>query len=98
MKKSLTGVAEIDVLKDFNKLTLDVIGETAFGYHFNTLISGENRVSQAVDTMLRGKISVMSRFMKRYIPFYDQLPIKRNKVISEATEVTKSIVSEVSLF
>ena len=95
MKKSLTGVAEVDILRDFNKLTLDVIGETAFGYKFDTLVSGENSISQAVETLLRGKISVMSRFLRRIIPFYDKLPLKQNKVMNEATKLTTSVVKKV---
>ena len=95
MKKSLTEVAEVDILKDFNKLTLDIIGETAFGYRFDTLVSGENNVSQAVETLLKGKISVMSRFLRRIIPFYDKLPLQQNKVINEAMKLTDSVVKKV---
>ena len=95
MKTSLTGVAEVDILKDFNKLTLDIIGETAFGYRFNTLISGENEVSQAVETLLRGRISVTARFLRRIIPFYDWLPLQENRMMNKATNVTDSVVKQV---
>jgi len=95
MKTSLTGIAEVNILKDFNKLTLDIIGETAFGYRFDTLISGENKVSQAVETLLRGRISVTARFLRRIIPFYDKLPTQHNKMMAEAIDVTDSVVKQI---
>ena len=95
MKTSLTGIAEVNILKDFRKLTLDIIGETSFGYRFDTLISGENDVSQAVETLLRGRISVTARFLRRIIPFYDWLPLQENKKMNEATNVADSIVKQV---
>ena len=95
MKTSLTGIAEVNILKDFNKLTLDIIGETAFGYRFDTLISGENKISQAVETLLRGGTSVTARFLRRIIPFYDKLPTQHNKMIAEAIDVTDSVVKQV---
>ena len=97
MKKSLTGVAEVEIIKDFNKLTLDIIGETAFGYRFDTLVSGENRVSQAVETLLKGKIGVLSRFLRRIIPFYDKLPLQQNRMMKEAVELTDSVVKKVTI-
>ena len=98
MGKSLTGVAEVDILHDFNKLTLDVIGETAFGYNFETLVSGENKVSQAVSTLLKGRLSVMGRFLRRFIPFYEKFPLKENVAIKEATKVMQSIVQKVNIY
>lgn len=97
MKKTITGVTEVDILKDFFKLTLDIIGETAFGYKFNTLVSGENKVSKAVDIILKGKISVLSRVLERIIPFYDKIPFKQNVEVHNAMEVMKSTVSEVGI-
>ena len=95
MNTSLTGIAEVDILKDFSKLTLDIIGQTAFGYRFDTLISGENKVSQAVETLLRGRISVTARFLRRIIPFYDWLPLQENRKMNEATNITDAVVKQV---
>jgi len=95
MKTSLTGIAEVDILKDFNMLALDTIGEAAFGYRFDTLISGENEVSQAVETLLRGKISATALFLRRIVPFYDWLPFQENRMMNKATNLTDSVVKQV---
>ena len=94
--KSLTKVAKIDIHKDFCRLALDIIGETAFGYKFNTVVSGENKVSRAVDTLLAGKISVMSRLMRRIIPFYDKFLDRYSTELVEAQQITNAAVNEVS--
>jgi len=95
MKTSLTGIAEVDILKDFNMLALDTIGEAAFGYRFDTLISGENEVSQAVETLLRGKISATALFLRRIVPFYDWLPFQENRMMNKATNLTDSVVKQI---
>ena len=92
----MSGVAEADIHRDLSKLTLDAIGETAFGYNFNTLVSGENKVSQAVELILSGKISVVARVLRKYIPFYDMIPFQENVRLKEAAEIMNDFVNEVS--
>ena len=59
-------------------------------------MSGENNVSRAVDTLLTGKISVMSRLMRRIIPFYDKFLDRYSTELVEAQQVTNAAVNEVS--
>ncbi|XP_065071289.1 uncharacterized protein LOC135695975 [Rhopilema esculentum] len=94
-ESSLSGVAEVDIHKDFSKLTLDVIGETAFGYNFNTLTTGENKISQSVELILSGKIGVVARVLRRYIPFYDMIPFPGNIKLKNAAKVANSVVTEI---
>ncbi|XP_065071288.1 cytochrome P450 4F4-like [Rhopilema esculentum] len=94
-ESSFSGVAEADIHRDLSKLALDTIGETAFGYNFNTLISGENKVSQAVELILSGKMSVVSRVLRKYIPFYDMIPFQENVQLKEAAEVMNDFVNEI---
>ena len=91
----MSGVAEVDIHKDFSKLTLDVIGETAFGYNFNTLTTGENKISQSVELILSGKIGVAARILRRYIPFYDMIPLPGNIKLKDAAKIANSVVTEV---
>ena len=94
--KSLTKVAKIDIHKQFCRLALDIIGETAFGYKFDTVVSGENKVSLAVETLLTGKISVMSRLLRRIIPFYDKFLDRFSTELRDAQQITNAAVNEVS--
>ncbi|XP_065071287.1 cytochrome P450 4A5-like [Rhopilema esculentum] len=94
-KSTLSGVVEADIHRDFTKLTLDVIGETAFGYNFNTLTTGENKVSQSVELILAGRSSVMARLIRRIIPFYDLIPFPENTKMKKAAEIVNGVVAEV---
>jgi len=44
--------ADLEVLKDMSHLTLDVIGQSSFGYNFNTVLGGESKISEAFNLQL----------------------------------------------
>eukprot|EP00794_Sanderia_malayensis_P005736 gene5736-6437_t len=95
IEKSLLHVAEIDVGNDINHFSLDVIGETAFGYNFATLKSGESNVSKAVEMMIKVRGSFISRILRRVVPFYEKLPLKSNSESAKAMKIMNSVVNEV---
>ena len=84
------------VSTDLNHLTLDIIGRCAFGYRFNTVLSGESETSSAFSAVIKD-ISFGRIMRKRYIPLYDYLPLAENKRARKAFEITDGTVLEVSL-
>ena len=72
-----------------------MIGVTAFGYNFDTLISGENEISIAVETILKDRTGVFKRAMRRLIPFYDDLPFSETIGVKNAEKITDAVVAEV---
>lgn len=85
------------IFTDLAHLTLDIIGRCAFGYHFNTVLSGETEISSAFSAVIKG--TGFGRIMKkRFLPLYDYLPVPENKRAKEAIELTDGIVLEVRLY
>ena len=99
-QESEDNLVEVLIAEDLTHLTLDVIGLTAFGYNFDTVKSGENEISEAFDSILSGRLSLSSRFLRKFIPFYQYLPFEANVKAKRAKELTDSLVWEVrwSLF
>lgn len=96
MTNSTEGFMEVPVSTDLAHLTLDIIGRCAFGYHFNTVLSGETEISSAFSAVIKG--TGFGRIMKkRFLPLYDYLPVTENKRAKEAIELTDGIVLEVRL-
>ena len=54
LTNSTEGFVEVLVSTDLARLTLDVIGRCAFGYHFNTVLSGETEISSAFSAVIKG--------------------------------------------
>ena len=85
---------DVDVLEDLSHLTLDVIGQSAFGYNFNTILGGDSKVSQAFGVVLQG-MSFKYLICKFLIPFFEYLPLAENKKIQTAREIADNTVIEV---
>ena len=85
----------VAVHDDLMHLTLDVIGQSAFGYNFNTVLAGESKVSEAV-RVVTGGLSVGYIILKSMIPFFELLPVGETRRIKEATEIAENTVLEVS--
>ena len=95
LTNSTEGVLEVPVSTDLAHLTLDIIGRCAFGYHFNTVLSGETEISSAFSAVING--AGFGRVMrKKFIPLYGYLPVTENKRANEALEMTDGTVLEVS--
>ena len=76
-------------------LSLDLIGESAFGYSFNTILGGSSKVSEAF-TVLFLSFNIMFLVCKFLFPFFDYLPLAENRKIQAAKEITDNTVLEVT--
>lgn len=85
----------VAVHDDLTHLTLDVIGQAAFGYNFNTVLAGDSKVSKAVK-VVTGGMSPKYIIAKTLIPFFEFLPIAETRRIKEAREIADNTVLEVS--
>ena len=85
----------VAVHEDLTHLTLDVIGQSAFGYNFNTVLAGESKVSEAV-RVVTGGMSVGYILLNYLIPFFESLPVGETRRIKEAREIADNTVLEVS--
>ena len=85
----------VSVHEDLSHLTLDVIGQSAFGYNFNTVLAGESKVSEAVNAVIGG-MSFSYMACKALIPFFESLPIGETRRIKEAREIADTTVLQVS--
>ena len=89
-------VLEAPIQTDLTHLTLDIIARCAFGYNFNTVLSGDTGISKAFALLIEdfnfGRI-----FRKAFIPLYDYLPFAETKRFKEALEKTDRTVLEVKI-
>ena len=85
----------VSVHDDLSHLTLDVLGQSAFGYNFNTVLGGKSKVSEAVNAVIGG-MSFKYMVCKALIPFFELLPIGETRRIKEAREIADNTVLEVS--
>ena len=97
MTNTTEGFLEVPVYTDLAHLTLDIIGRCAFGYHFNTVLSGETEISSAFSAAIKG--TAYGRVLRRkFIPLYDYLPLAENKRANKALEITNGTVLKVNLY
>lgn len=95
MTSSADKVLEVPVDTDLTHLTLDIIGRCAFGYNFDTVLSGESEIASAFSSVIKG-ISFGRLMRKNLIPLYDYLPVSENKRARDALERTDGTVLEVN--
>lgn len=78
---------------DLNRLALDVIGESAFGYQFKSVLGGETEVTKAFSHLVT-EVSFHDDFLTS-LPFYKYLPTETNRLKRNATETTNDVVMKV---
>eukprot|EP00112_Aurelia_sp_Birch-Aquarium-sp1_P000792 Seg1077.10 transcript_id=Seg1077.10/GoldUCD/mRNA.D3Y31 product="Cytochrome P450 4F12" protein_id=Seg1077.10/GoldUCD/D3Y31 len=83
------------ILDEFTHLTLDVIGESAFGYSFNSILKGNSKESMATDTILRGGFNLQRRALESWFPFLKYIPSEEREKVDEATNVMNGIIDKV---
>ena len=74
---------------------MDVIGESAFGYKFNSIPEGNSKESEATDTILRGGFNVRRRALESWFPFLKYIPSAEREKVDEATKVMNGIIDKV---
>lgn len=77
---------------DLNRLALDFIGESAFGYQFKTVLGGETDVTKAFSHLTTG---VRFGSFALALPFYKYLPTKENRLMWKAAKITNEVVMKV---
>ena len=83
------------IQKKFTHLTLDVIGESAFGYSFNCITGGHSKESMATDTILRGGFNMRMRALESWFPFLKYFPSEEREKVDEATKLMNGIIDTV---
>lgn len=77
---------------DLNRLALDIIGESAFGYQFKSVLGVETEITKAFNHLTTG-IRLGSFSMA--LPFYKYLPTKENRLKWNAIKITNEVVMKV---
>ncbi|XP_027047079.1 cytochrome P450 4F5-like [Pocillopora damicornis] len=94
VNSSKEGVSEASISVDLTHLTLDIIGRCAFGYNFDTVLSGESEVSNAFSDVIL-EINFARLMRQKLIPLYKYLPLPDNVRARKGLELTDKTVLEV---
>ncbi|OQR90838.1 hypothetical protein ACHHYP_05194 [Achlya hypogyna] len=84
----------IDMHAVFTKLTLDVIGVSAFGYDFKSL-SGENSQTLEAYNMMNNTPSIFYAIGSQYVPGFKHLPLPRIVKRKRAQAILFKVVDDV---
>lgn len=79
-----------------SRLTLDVIGECAFSYQFNSLSDEGNIVASAFETLLQGTNRLSNPL--KFIPILRNIPTKAKREENVAMSLTDDIIMKVNMF
>ena len=94
VKESKDG-QNIVVKEYFSKMTLDIIGETSFGYSFNSQKTELNPFLAAAVKGTEGILSHTSRAILNFFPFMWYLPFGPAKKLKETTKISARVLDEV---
>ena len=95
LSDSSEGSSEVSIQTDLAHLALDIIGRCAFGFNFNTVLSGESEISRAFSVVIKG-VNFGRLMKKRLIPFYNSLPLDDNIKEQKSFEKTDETVLKVN--
>lgn len=93
IQQSQKDYADIMVQSDLFRLALDIIGQSAFGYQFKSARGGDTEVINAFNHMSTG--ADLGRLFFWTLPFFKHLPLKGNRLKSNATKITNEVVMNV---
>lgn len=93
IQQSQKDYADIMVQSDLFRLALDIIGQSAFGYQFKSARGGDTEVINAFNHMSTG--ADLGRLFFWTLPFFKHLPLKENRLKSNATKITNEVVMNV---
>ena len=96
VKESKDG-QNIVVKEYFSKMTLDIIGETSFGYSFNSQKTDLNPFLAAAVKSTEGVLSLTSRAILKFFPFMWYLPFGPAKKLKETTKISARVLDEVQV-
>ncbi|KAI0373446.1 cytochrome P450 [Pilatotrama ljubarskyi] len=84
------GPEEVDVMKDFSNLTLDVIGLAGFNYDFHALNSDDKPTELGVafrSLFANSNVSLLGRLIAAFPILFRRLPAERARNMREASKV-----------
>lgn len=84
------------VHSDLTRLAMDIIGQSALGYQFKSVLGGETEITKAFTQLTTG-VDV-GRIALLTLPFYKYLPLQENHVKRNAVKITNNVVMKVCLF
>ncbi|KAG8952969.1 hypothetical protein FRC04_003421 [Tulasnella sp. 424] len=95
MSQCSGGPTTINVLQWLDHLTLDIIGETALGYSFDSLHGSSNELAKAFDDLL-GETAMADpmHFIAGIFPPAAKLPLKRNRATANAMAILQKVGQE----
>ena len=77
---------------DLTLATLDIIGESAFGYKFKCVRNGHSKMSKAFHDQVVG---VSLGKLEQFVPFYKYLPLEENRIKKQAIKITDETIRKV---
>ncbi|ESO05948.1 hypothetical protein HELRODRAFT_184907 [Helobdella robusta] len=90
-KKLSAGDFIVHVHNDLTRITLDVIGETAFGFNFDSLEHPDFELGKVFHELVTG----IPLSFKLLIPFYADLPSPTNKRFKKNVEFVRNFVQNI---
>ena len=89
------GGQNIVVKKYLSKMPLDIIGETSFGYSFNSQETELNPLLVLAVRITEGVVSPKSRLILRLLLFIWYMPFGRAYALKELANITTKVLDEV---
>ena len=84
------------VHSDLTRLAMDIIGQSAFGYQFKSVLGGDTEITKAFNHITTGLD--VGRTALVTMPFYKYLPLEENCVKRNAANITNNVVMNVCWF
>ena len=81
---------------DLTRLAMDIIGQSAFGYQFKSVLGGDTEITKAFTHITTG-VDVVRGFLST-LSFYKYLPLEENRLKRNANKLTNEVVIKVCSF
>ena len=78
-------------------MSFDIIGEIAFGYHFNSQTTSTNTLVTDFKKHIEDALSIKAKLLLNYIPFIKYLPFGPREAIRKGDAVAEKLLNEVSV-
>ncbi len=78
---------------DLTRLAMDVIGQSAFGYQFKSVLGGDTEITNAFTQITTGVDAG-----RMALPFYKYLPLEENRLKRNAAKITNNVVMQACWF
>ncbi|KAL9961627.1 hypothetical protein ACROYT_G030609 [Oculina patagonica] len=93
LQQSQNDYADVMVHSDLTRLAMDVIGQSAFGYQFKSVLGGDTEITNAFTQITTG-VDVG----RIALPFYKYLPLEENRLKRNAAKITNNVVMQACWF